>query len=71
MTFDEMTIFGNSWLELSQSLDRVHLHISSSVYLSETSTIDFSQTKWVGIYPGVNVTETTLSNILYHEFVGI
>ena len=36
-----------------------------------TSTLDFSQTKWVGIYPGVNNTETTLGKMIYNEFLGI
>ena len=71
MTFDELYAFGHSWLELSQSLDRIHLHIANSSYISGSSTLDFSKTKWVGIYPGVNNTDTTFGSIFYHEFLGI
>ena len=71
MTFDEILLYGHSWLELSQSVDRVHLHIEESSYFSSKATVDFSQTKWVGIYPGENNTDTTLGNILYHQFIAV
>ena len=71
MTFDEMYVYNHSWLQLSQSEDRCHLHITNSSYFSATSTLDFSHTKWVGIYPAENVTDTTIGNIFYQEFIGI
>ena len=71
MTFDELYVFNHSWLQLSQSIDRLHLHAVNETYISGTSTLDFSKTKFVGIYPGPNNTDTTFGKILYHEFLGI
>ena len=47
------------------------MHITNSSYISSTSTIDFSKTKWVGLYPAENVTTITVGNINYREFFGI
>ena len=71
MTFEKLMVYGNSWLELSRSLDRCHVHITNSTYISDSSTIDFSKTKWVGLYPAENVTDVTIGNINYREFFGV
>ena len=39
--------------------------------VSKTSTLDFSLTEFVGIYPDENSTDITLGNVEYREFFGI
>lgn len=69
--FDTLHVSSYSWLELSHSLDRCHVHITNSTYISSTATVDFSNTKWVGIYPAENVTDITIGNVNYREMFGI
>ena len=71
MNFETLFVTNYSWLELSQSVDRCHLHITNSTYISSSATIDFSETKWVGFYPNENVTDISIGNIKYREFFGI
>ena len=71
LIFDHISVQGRSWLSLSQSPERVHLHIKKSLMVDERATFDFSETKWVGIYPAENVTDFAVANVIYRKFVGI
>ena len=71
LTFDGIFLANYAMLKLGQSQERVHLHITNTSFVSPKATLDFSETEWVGIYPGENATDTIFGNIFFKEFIGI
>ena len=71
LTFDEIYLWNYSHLKLSKMSERVHLHIANMTYFGASGTLDFSGTRWVGIYPANNATSITLGTIFYSEFIAI
>ena len=69
--FDDLFMYDNSWLQLGNTDKHMKLHLMKNAHISSTSTLDFSGTKWVAIYPDEECSVTTLGNILYKELIGL
>ena len=71
LTFDELYVWNYGQIKLGRLSERIHLHITNITYVSSHGTLDFSDTKWVGIYPALNASDISLGQIMYKEFLGI
>ena len=75
LTFNELFVFGGSWVEFGEQEDMVNIRFIESAHIAKDGVLDFSKTKRVLLYQGAsNVdldSQTRIGTILFQEFLGI